>query len=306
MPNWCANRIEISVSAERKAEVLAWVNGELYPYYQRAINQSIRLFLAGVIGRLKPATDVIYKPYPALTAHGCGEASPETDAFTQWLGLLQSNAQLDEQCCDLINRYYIDSGISGLKRDDLSAFEQAKIDEIIKAKSHDWISFVSGSCEQKAFFDRLDSDVIPNETFSLLYILPTRLACEINGYNGRLLDGISSTYHQYTADYGTKWPSNCDVSLDIHGNTIVIDVDTAWTPPCENVIEAMSERWQAVILHYYSEAGCDFCGYRQYIDGSLMDLIDGCLEYEDCEDDDCYAEVIGPDWLVDNITHYGG
>lgn len=54
MPNWCANRIKLTVSVYAQAEVEAWANGTMYPYYKRAINQSIRMFIAGVAGRLKP------------------------------------------------------------------------------------------------------------------------------------------------------------------------------------------------------------------------------------------------------------
>lgn len=73
MPNWCANRIKLTVPAYAQAGIEAWANGTMYPYYKRAINQSIHMFIAGVAGRLKPGIDMQYLLYPALTAHGSDE-----------------------------------------------------------------------------------------------------------------------------------------------------------------------------------------------------------------------------------------
>lgn len=84
-----------------------------------------------------------------------------------------------------------------------------------------------------------------------------------------------------------------------------IDTDTAWAPPEESVMEALSARWYCTVNHWYSEAGCDFCGYRCYEAGALVDLIDDSLWYAE-EDGDGYCEITGPEWLVNNITHFGG
>ncbi|EOI1394449.1 hypothetical protein ACMGOD_005680 [Klebsiella oxytoca] len=84
-----------------------------------------------------------------------------------------------------------------------------------------------------------------------------------------------------------------------------IDTDTAWAPPEESVMEALSAQWNCIVNHWYSEAGCDFCGYRRYEAGALVDLIDGSLWYAD-EDEDGYSDVIGPEWLVNHIPHFGG
>jgi hypothetical protein len=53
----------------------------MYPYYKRTINQSIRMFIASVAGRLKPGIDMQYLPYPALTAHGSDEPTESALAF---------------------------------------------------------------------------------------------------------------------------------------------------------------------------------------------------------------------------------
>lgn len=70
-------------------------------------------------------------------------------------------------------------------------------------------------------------------------------------------------------------------------------------------MEALSARWNCTVKHWYSEAGCDFCGYREYEAGAMVELIDDSLWYAE-EDEDGYSDVIGPEWLVNNITHFGG
>ena len=37
----------------------------------------------------------------------------------------------------------------------------------------------------------------------------------------------------------------------------------------------------------------------------MVELIDDSLWYAE-EDEDGYSDVIGPEWLVNNITHFGG
>lgn len=68
---------------------------------------------------------------------------------------------------------------------------------------------------------------------------------------------------------------------------------------------ALSRRWSCEVTHWYSEAGNDYCGFRSYRYGELTDADDASIEYDD-EDEDGWSGVIGPDWLIDNVPHYGG
>ncbi|ALX97435.1 hypothetical protein AV650_28160 (plasmid) [Serratia fonticola] len=45
--------------------------------------------------------------------------------------------------------------------------------------------------------------------------------------------------------------------------------------------------------------------YRRYEEGRLVDCVDDSLEYDD-EDEHGWSDVIGPDWLLGNVAHYGG
>jgi len=305
MPNWCANRIQCVAPACQLDALEAWATGQSFPYYRWAIRQSIRLFLAGVAGRLKPVGAVHYAPYPALTAHGAGDDPVASRAFGEWLTLLQANAWLDEATCTAIDRCYQDCGLAALTWDALTADEQAAISGVMQQKRHGWGGAWLSPVSDAAMFDGMATEP-EGEPFDLRMILPTRLACEINGFNGKLLTGVLSTYHFYTDYYGTKWPSDCNPAVVRESGGLRIDVDTAWSPPSEAVLAALSIRWGATVEHYYSEAGCDYCGYRRYESGGLTESIEDSLEYDDEEDEYGYCEVSGPSWLVGNVPHYGG
>lgn len=102
------------------------------------INQSIRMFIAGVAGRLKPGIDMQYLPYLALTAHGSVEPTEAALAFGGWVSKSGSNAWLDKFCCHDIDLYYQATGLVDLKWDDLTADEQARVDVVMSSKSDDW------------------------------------------------------------------------------------------------------------------------------------------------------------------------
>lgn len=304
MPNWCSNRIRFTVSVSLQARLEAWVNGEEYPYYKRAVNQSIRLFIAGVAGRLKPEVDMHYLPYPALTANGTTEPSEAALAFGEWVAMLEKNVWLDKACCDAIDRCYSRTGITGLTWEDLTATEQALADGVVQFKTSDWSHEWLRSVNSQQLFDSLEAEP-EGEEFDLRLIFPTRLACELNGFNGRLLDGVESSYDLYLGNYGIKWPSASSAQITGGHGWTEVDMDTAWCPPVESVMEALSDKWGCTIDHWYSEAGCDFCGYRRYEEGCLVECTDGSLEYGD-EDEHGWSDVTGPDWLLGNTPHYGG
>ncbi|WP_065426250.1 MULTISPECIES: DUF1281 domain-containing protein [Serratia] len=304
MPNWCANRIKLTVSVYAQAEVEAWANGTMYPYYKRAINQSIRMFIAGVAGRLKPGIDMQYLPYPALTAHGCDEPTEAALAFGGWVAKLGSNAWLDKSCCHYIDQYYQATGLAGLKWDDLTADEQTRVDAVMRIQSHDWSHLWLQTVNRGEVFDMLEAEP-EGEMCDFRLIFPTRLACELNGFNGRLLERVQSACDLYCANYGIKWPSASQAEITGGYGWLEIDMDTPWSPPDESVMEALSDRWGCTIDHYFSEAGSDYCGYRRYEEGRLVECADDSLEYDE-DDEHGWRDVIGPDWLLGNVPHYGG
>ncbi len=77
MPNWCSNRMYFSGEPAQIAEIKRLASGAVTPFYRRATNEGIQLFLAGSAGLLQTTEDVQFEPCPGLTAAGRGVVSPE-------------------------------------------------------------------------------------------------------------------------------------------------------------------------------------------------------------------------------------
>lgn len=71
---------------------------------------------------------------------------------------------------------------------------------------------------------------------------------------------------------------------------------------------ALSRQYGCTIEHWYAEQGCDFCGYARYEQGEQVEAFCGSREWAlaDEDDGDGYSEVTGPEWLVNNVAHFGG
>lgn len=82
MSEWCTNRLEFSGKSVCIDILLEWVTGAEVPRYRHAVQQSIRLFLAGCAGILKPTSTTEYRPYPPLIPLGTGPASSPNQALS--------------------------------------------------------------------------------------------------------------------------------------------------------------------------------------------------------------------------------
>ncbi|HBE0693187.1 TPA: DUF1281 domain-containing protein, partial [Shigella sonnei] len=99
MPNWCSNRMYFSGEPAQIAEIKRLASGAVTPFYRRATNEGIQLFLAGSAGLLQITENIRSEQCPGVTAAGRGAVSPENIAFTCWLTHLQNGVLLDEQNC---------------------------------------------------------------------------------------------------------------------------------------------------------------------------------------------------------------
>lgn len=307
MPNWCANRLRVTGLAKNVSHARALMEGNVRPLYTRAEAEGIQLFLAGCAGLLRPVTDETYAPFPALTAAGPGEDTLENRAFTQWLAQLRDGAELTDKTCYRLHDLWLATGIRSRKWDVLDDEAQAVMNSLWKRKFFDW-SGVRGSRVSEFWIRTSDSDAIADGSaeFDMHLLLPTRLDVEINGFNGGLLDGIPGGYEFYIAQYGVKWPGGYALEVgDCGPDFLEVDFDTPWSPPDGRVFEALSKRFSVTVEHWYAESGCSFCGFALYSDGELTDSLSSQLEWDE-EDEDGITCVIGPEWIVSNIGHFGG
>ena len=308
MPNWCSNRMYFSGEPAQIAEIKRLASGAVTPFYRRATNEGIQLFLTGSAGLLQTTEDVRFEPCPGLTAAGRGVVSPENIAFTRWLTHLQNGVLLDEQNCLMLHELWLQSGTGQRRWEELPDDVRETITVHFTAKRGDWCD-IWGNEDVSVWWNRLCDNVLPEKTmpFDLLTVLPTRLDVEVNGFNGGVLNGVPSAYHWYTERYGVKWPCGYDLNISSQGeNFIQVDFDTPWCQPESDVVAELSRRFGCTLEHWYAEQGCNFCGWQRYERCELVDVLWGELEWSSPTDDDELPEVTGPAWIVDNVAHYGG
>ena len=274
------------------------ISGEIYPYFEEAIAQSIKLFVAGCAGVLKPVRELHFLPYPQLVSHGIGEKSLRNEVYTKWLELFIANTELDEQTCKQIKDLYAQTGLAVARFESFTADEQVIINSLFAQKGHDWLAAIPENKGDLHYWWKLDA-VFMAKPFDMRFILPTKLIPEINGYGAGLF--VHSTcYHLYLERYGVKSPVVWEILMDDHSdNFIRVHFDTAWNPISQGIVEALSQKYRCAVTHHYVEEGMGFCGFSEY--SSCAELIDEShddLQYGP-EDEDEYCEVIGPDYIVD-------
>ena len=67
MPNWCSNRMYFSGEPAQIAEIKRLASGAVTPFYRRATNEGIQLFLAGSAGLLQITENIRSEQCPGVT-----------------------------------------------------------------------------------------------------------------------------------------------------------------------------------------------------------------------------------------------
>ncbi|WP_299021251.1 DUF1281 domain-containing protein [uncultured Photobacterium sp.] len=315
MPNWCNNKLIITGDEKHLDYIENVINGTIQSYQKAARDMSIKIFIAGVIGILKPTKVCKFDPYPALVSNGGGEDNTANQAFQQWIDMLNANAELNTDNVFTIYQLYLQTGISSLKYDDLTDNQKQRCEAIFAEKKFDWTgSFGSADCSN--WFDteiewkgegcdgHLDIDLI----------VPPSVLVELNGFNGKFLKGVSSGYDDAVNRCGTKWSIVEVHNVEREGRELSFYFESAWSPALP-LGQRLSEEFSLTVNHYFVEQGCDFTGFYIYEDGNAISGASDSLEWapvaseEDDDDDDCEDhEVVGPDYTVQHFEGcgYGG
>ncbi|HCN9121403.1 TPA: DUF1281 domain-containing protein, partial [Escherichia coli] len=137
------------------AEIKRLASGAVTPFYRRATNEGIQLFLAGSAGLLQITENI---------------------AFTRWLTHLQNGVLLDEQNCLMLHELWLQSGTGQRRWEELPDDVRETITVHFTAKRGDWCGFWSNE-DVSVWWNRLCDNVLPEKTmpFDLLTVLPTRL-----------------------------------------------------------------------------------------------------------------------------------
>ncbi|AHK18360.1 hypothetical protein BF17_02485 [Yersinia similis] len=273
MFEWCKNRLEITGRSVFVDIMQQWVTGEEVPLYRHAIQQSIRLFLAGCAGILKPVKCMEYPPFPRLVSHGTGSAVASNLAFQHWLDLLLKDAVLDGDTIRQIDRIYLQSGIASVKWETIPEGARQIITQLIARQYPDWFGVASWSSHINGADCWTKLGVMQEHACNcdMLMIIPTRLAIELNG-NSPLLTGVSTTHDLYSHLYGMAWPSGQNIIWQRDRiNSLRLDFDSPSYPPSAELMGELSAVFDCEIRHWYQEPVNGIRGYDCYDRGDHVD-----------------------------------
>ncbi|MEW5291587.1 DUF1281 domain-containing protein [Erwinia papayae] len=273
MPQWCHNRFEITGKSVCIDVLMEWITGTEVPDYRHAIQRSIRLFLAGNAGILKPTCTGACSLFPGLVSHGTGPSTMANLAYEQWLGLLMKDAVLDAETIRLTERLYHQSGLEALKWENIPEPSRKMMADLIARQGADWFGMAvfTDAMEPAVCWEILGQYPARAQPCDMLEVIPTRMAAELNG-NGGLLAGASTTESLYIRQYGVAWPSGHNVTWQRPGpNGLTLRFDTPWVPPCGEVIGEISAIFDCEVRHHYEEPVSGIRGYDCYDLGEHVD-----------------------------------
>ena len=251
MPDWCHNRLEITGKSALISIMEEWISGEEVPLYRHAVMRSIKLFLAGCGGLLRPVKTESFPPFPALMQSGTGQGTPANLAFDQWLSLLRNDVPLNGEHLRKIERLYHQSGIDAIRWDSIPDISRRHIARLIEERYADWfgIATLSQEIDPGQCWERLSQLPDRAQSCDMLQIIPSQLAAELNG-SGGLLSGMSTSFSLYCRQYGMEWPAGHNVSWERDGvSSIKLAFDSTWFPPAGEVIAALSTIFDCEIRH---------------------------------------------------------
>jgi len=229
MPNWCANNLKIYGSLEQINEIKKLMNGELEPYFGKAIDQSIKFFIAGVARIAQPIqsklmlenkhSNLIPVSSYLLTQSHEAESTPLNIAFTEWINLLRTNPDLSVENVSKIAQLYEQSGLAKFSLDSLSTEQKQFIYKLIKVQSYDWFGCFDLDIDHlDSYWQLLDKREYSALNFDMRLVIPPKLIPELAGYNGNLVNnGISSpisAFSSYINIYGVKWLGGTNLNLE--------------------------------------------------------------------------------------------
>ncbi|ELE40731.1 hypothetical protein A1U5_03596 [Escherichia coli KTE66] len=130
-----------SAELAKIAEIKRQASGAVTPFYRRATDEGIQLFVVGSAGLLLTTEDIRSEQCHGVKAAGRGVVSPENIAFTRWLTHLQDGVLLDEQNCLMLHELWLQSGTGQRRWEELPDDARETITVHFTAKRGDWCGF---------------------------------------------------------------------------------------------------------------------------------------------------------------------
>lgn len=309
----CANRFIFTGVENNFDQLKNWIVGGGISLHQRAKFEGIQLLLAGSTGILLPVQQMLYLPFPALTAQGVSPAHDSaSQAFTAWLDMLVAGASLDPVTCETLHQHWLNSGVSEMRWNSLDEYARNMISMLYHKKSHDW-SIPSQHLQVMEWWDALcDGVSLPAGKLDFSVVRPSRLDIAINGQVGGLLCNVPSASTYGAEEFGSISPVAISVNICHAGDsTLTVDFDTSYQLTLDTVVSALSKDYHCEVEFWFAHTSLDLCGYTRASCGVIEDSKRSSIEWdgdewepEDPEDEFSPPQPIGPEWIIDNVAHF--
>lgn len=273
MFSWCNNRLEITGKSVCIDVMQDWITGSETPHYRHAIQQAIKLFLAGCAGILKPVKTSSFAAYPALTASGIGSATSSNQAFQHFLELLEKDAWLDSATISRMEKIYLQSGIDAVRWDSIPFPARQIMTQLMVLHYADWfgVAGIGGQFDPEEHWEKLGNMPVTTCLCDMLIVMPSRLATELNGNSG-LLRGVSTTSELYLQLFGMEFPAGHQASWYRESiNTLTLTFMSPWYPPSGEVMGQLSQLFDCEIRHYWNSPDAGTSGYNCFDRGDHVD-----------------------------------
>lgn len=336
MPHWCANRLYIKGSKESIAEVKKLMLGEIPLYFEEAIRKSIKFFIAGHAGILKSVPSFNQEQNQANDQkQSVGDVNTTADlAFTKWFSRLVLDCPLSKKVCEEIVQLYNESGLANCSIASLSASQVQIINQIFDKQCFDWFGDIDYDLRDiEKYWKMLDEcNTSSVSTFDMRLLIAPKIFPAIVGSNGHYFSNYGGRMNLGFVNqelYGVRTPKGINLKLidisydelpgipqgvrkllaptDKAGNEayIMVDFDTVNSKPKRSVFDALSKQYDCSFAYFYCEPVSKACGYDIYQDGHAVNFDYGHLQLSE-PSDDIFRDVVGPDYIIHNVAHYGG
>jgi hypothetical protein len=316
MTNWCANRLVIHATEESGQGIADLFNGKFFPFYQDAIKKSIRIFLLGYSGVLKPIGKISRSICPQLVSWGMGKRKVRNDSFGLWLRAFEINAKIDESLSCHIRLLY--RGIADFARnwEEIPEHSRDIIAGVLLSQGEGWFGRERVTpFNPEEIWDWLGKDYKqePSGDFDWRAIYPTRLASEIYGVNGALsFAKVLNRNEFFEKRYGTS-PLTPVERIEFYDPfNLEIDFDSKNSPLKPAVLSTFSRLFNCEVDHYFAEQNQKLCGHRFFEKGKISSSRKDKLVMDEVQEGSA-ADIMGfdpepvsPEYIIGNVAHYGG
>ena len=320
----CANKITVFGDRQMvKQLTIDLLNSSNVTAKKVAIYKLRKLFLAGIIGILRPTKTTVFDENPQLTGHGTGSANESNKAFDVFVELLNRNPVLDFNTIDEIDEVYAQSNLSSNVWDVLSLDQKQEAESFILSCYSTWGIFANkhstpstpSAYEIKCWFDLgleelnvstkqmeihdLDEDEVV--LCPLDYFIPLPIRSHIRGGFGTILSNTPSLLEALSEKNESNQSELELKHIVFWYRTLEFYFDSI-NGPAFGLSRLLSEVYGVRTLHLWCSEDGGVCGSEHANNGIIEEAEKERIELEEFDGE---RKIVKPTMIADAFKYYG-